>query len=94
MQTAATPIGETDQVLIDELLMLDSAMGRNYQWAYDLIAPYLAARSSGWQRRRRRVALPGRPRGDPLISVTTPPIWSTCRRASAAGRTSPSSSST
>jgi SAM-dependent methyltransferase len=41
MQTAATPIGETDRVLIDDLLMLDSAMGRNYQWAYDLIAPHL-----------------------------------------------------
>jgi SAM-dependent methyltransferase len=40
MQTA-TPIGETDQVLIDELLKLDGAMGRNYAWAYELIAPWL-----------------------------------------------------
>ena len=41
METAATPIGDIDRVLIDDLLMLDGAMGRNYQWAYDLIAPYL-----------------------------------------------------
>ena len=38
---SVTPIGETDQVLIDELLMLEGAMERNYAWAYELIAPYL-----------------------------------------------------
>ncbi len=37
----AVPIAATDQVLIDELLMLEGAMERNYAWAYELIAPYL-----------------------------------------------------
>jgi len=37
----AAPIGRTDEVLIDELLMLESAMERNYAWAYELIAPHL-----------------------------------------------------
>ena len=40
----ATPIKsvtETDRILIDELLMLEQAMERNYQWVYDLIAPFL-----------------------------------------------------
>lgn len=37
----AVPIGQTDQVLIDELLKLESAMERNYAWVYELIAPHL-----------------------------------------------------
>jgi 2-polyprenyl-3-methyl-5-hydroxy-6-metoxy-1,4-benzoquinol methylase len=36
-------IDATDQVLIDELLMLESAMERNYAWVYELLAPYLGA---------------------------------------------------
>jgi SAM-dependent methyltransferase len=38
---AATPISPTDQVLIDELLMLEGAMERNYAWTFDLISPWL-----------------------------------------------------
>jgi SAM-dependent methyltransferase len=38
---AATPISPTDRVLIDELLMLEGAMERNYAWTFDLIAPWL-----------------------------------------------------
>jgi SAM-dependent methyltransferase len=34
-------LGQTDQVLIEELLKLESAMERNYAWAYELIAPWL-----------------------------------------------------
>ncbi len=37
----AAEIGDTDQVLIDELLMLEDAMERNYAWLYDVIAPFL-----------------------------------------------------
>ena len=37
----AAEIGDTDQVLIDELLMLEDAMERNYAWVYDVIAPFL-----------------------------------------------------
>ncbi len=32
-----------DQVLIDELLMLEKAMARNYEWVYELIDPLLGS---------------------------------------------------
>jgi SAM-dependent methyltransferase len=38
---AASPIPPTDQVLIDELLMLEGAMERNYAWTFELIEPWL-----------------------------------------------------
>jgi len=38
---ADAPITALDQVLIDELLMLEGAMERNYEWVYDIIAPHL-----------------------------------------------------
>lgn len=34
-------IGETDRILIEELSMLESAMERNYAWAYEVIEPCL-----------------------------------------------------
>jgi SAM-dependent methyltransferase len=34
-------IPPTDQVLIDELLMLEGAMERNYAWTFELITPWL-----------------------------------------------------
>jgi SAM-dependent methyltransferase len=37
----AEPLPETDRVLIEELLALEGAMERNYEWVYELIAPYL-----------------------------------------------------
>lgn len=37
----AEPLPEIDRVLIEELLALEGAMERNYEWVYELIAPYL-----------------------------------------------------
>jgi SAM-dependent methyltransferase len=36
--------GDTDQLLIEELLMLEGAMARNYEWVYEIIAPCLRGR--------------------------------------------------
>jgi SAM-dependent methyltransferase len=38
---ADTGLSATDHLLIDELLALEGSMDRNYQWAYEVIAPFL-----------------------------------------------------
>jgi 2-polyprenyl-3-methyl-5-hydroxy-6-metoxy-1,4-benzoquinol methylase len=45
MTQTSTPaeVSETDRVLIDELLMLEGAMERNYAWVCELIRPHLGA---------------------------------------------------
>jgi 2-polyprenyl-3-methyl-5-hydroxy-6-metoxy-1,4-benzoquinol methylase len=38
---AEPAISDTDRALIEDLFALEGAMGRNYEWVFDLIKPYL-----------------------------------------------------